>query len=320
VISTPDAKSFCTQVHKICEDTSGQDIPCKAILRSLAALGVILEEWPADIGRPDPQIPYHTDLVRLELYGRFAAEAESRGIKRLFATDTKDVFFQSDPFATLTDEELHLFEESIEIGTEGINAQWLESCYGKELTATLKDKKVLCSGTVAGTPKGIKAYSRALLKLFSEGFRNSGSKCLVGDQAMLNLAHERQLFEIPSLKVWPNADIVATLGTAGHRWLNGCAKGQCGWVLNNQTQQLIPVIHQYQSKPPIGVALIGTLYTSQTPMPRDMEYQPRFITQLRGVFHNLQESNLAKMLSFARHNLKLDDDVIGDTNEDYEVG
>mmetsp|Transcript_14888 Transcript_14888/g.23161 ORF Transcript_14888/g.23161 Transcript_14888/m.23161 type:complete len:138 (-) Transcript_14888:325-738(-) len=137
---------------------------------------------------------------------------------------------------------------------------------------------------------------------------------------MLNLAHERQLFEIPSLKVWPNADIVATLGTAGHRWLNGCAKGQCGWVLNNQTQQLIPVIHQYQSKPPIGVALIGTLYTSQTPMPRDMEYQPRFITQLRGVFHNLQESNLAKMLSFARHNLKLDDDVIGDTNEDYEVG
>ena len=159
---------FMSSVRSLCSFEEQDDLQCEEVaLRFLEASGVVLEEWPAEIGRLNSgrqTVPYATDRLRLELFGAFAAGARQRGIEKILLSDSRDVVFQSNPFlecqqqqhvaterdsqeeegsasraggragehvGSLHDRDLHLFTESISLDEAGHNRDWLETCWGE---------------------------------------------------------------------------------------------------------------------------------------------------------------------------------------------
>jgi hypothetical protein len=88
--------------------------------------------------------------VRWEWYFRFLSE-HIHEFDRVFHTDAFDAFFQGDPFAPLiSSNALFLLSEDHRIGSCPVNSQWVLKCAGNVALKSVKQKLVLCSGSVIG--------------------------------------------------------------------------------------------------------------------------------------------------------------------------
>mmetsp|Transcript_19226 Transcript_19226/g.40290 ORF Transcript_19226/g.40290 Transcript_19226/m.40290 type:complete len:239 (-) Transcript_19226:1958-2674(-) len=152
--------------------------------------------------------------------------------------DTRDIFFQADPFRSLgdPDEAQHdlLFVEEIathtntfpdqpnrakNLGSSPRYTSHVNPCYGKENVnaASLLERPMLCSGTVIGNKSGIRRF---LSKLVDEFHKNNerGSKCrspATTDQWTMNYLYYRGDFGyISQTKTLPwGTGPVLTVGT-----------------------------------------------------------------------------------------------------------
>lgn len=83
---------------------------------------------------------------------------------RVFLTDVRDVVFQGDVFAEISEPGLHCFMEDKDwTCDERFNKQILTLNYGKTIAAEFKDKRIICSGTTLGDTKDIIKYIIALM-------------------------------------------------------------------------------------------------------------------------------------------------------------
>ena len=79
-------------------------------------------------------------------------DANPNKYKYVFTADTKDVFFQDDPFKYYSLEKSYL-GIAVEDGTlnESNNKRWIINAYGKEKYKSIKSERILCFDTVWGT-------------------------------------------------------------------------------------------------------------------------------------------------------------------------
>ena len=90
--------------------------------------------------------------------------AHARDVARVLHTDSFDVFFQGDPFSHVSSGALRFVVEPHQMRSCGWNLAWMESCYGSDMTRFLRNKFIICSGSIAG---GAAAYAQ-LVQLMIE--------------------------------------------------------------------------------------------------------------------------------------------------------
>ena len=147
--------------------------------------GCVLLDWYA---AGDPRRPRPLALARYEMYATWLRYYDATSYALL--VDTRDTFFQADPFEGLKRRQpldLYVFQEHRELKTIGrcpFNSGWL-SCFDKprgESVATWRgildrptplvkkhfDAPVHCSGSTLGSRDGARRYVAAMLDAFDE--------------------------------------------------------------------------------------------------------------------------------------------------------
>lgn len=83
----------------------------------------------------------------------------------VFTADLRDVFFQKDVFKYY-DLKKPFLGVAIEDGTisKGINKRWIIKAYGKKIYNTIKNKRIICVGTIWGSAKKFCEFSRIMWK------------------------------------------------------------------------------------------------------------------------------------------------------------
>ena len=83
----------------------------------------------------------------------------------VFTADLRDVFFQKDVFKYYNLKKPFL-GVAIEDGTlsKGINKSWIIKAYGKKIYKAIKNNRIICVGTIWGSPKKFCEFSRIMWK------------------------------------------------------------------------------------------------------------------------------------------------------------
>lgn len=135
--------------------------------------------WP-DSGEtvPDPRSGRVVATLRYEWYWIWSLRYNANSW--LMLLDSRDSFFQADPFANLprrkdaettTEGLLYLFGENAEATRLGIstkNRRWIQVGYGDQTMNALKDKPTICSGSTMGEQIAIETYLRAMVNEHDE--------------------------------------------------------------------------------------------------------------------------------------------------------
>ena len=83
-------------------------------------------------------------------------------ISNIFFCDSRDIYFQSDPFKYSYDGSLNFFSEDSNIEDCAINSQWMNKTLGKKTFEELRKKHIVCCGTVMGTVDAFHDYSNQM--------------------------------------------------------------------------------------------------------------------------------------------------------------
>ena len=75
-------------------------------------------------------------------------------------TDVRDVFFQTDPFARVPDNQLWLFQEEgpHTLGSEPRNRRWVKVTFGRKILRQIAGNRIICSGVTIGSYVNILGY------------------------------------------------------------------------------------------------------------------------------------------------------------------
>lgn len=184
----------------------------------------------------------------------------------IFLSDTRDVCFQSDPSGIFTDlcrrEPLHLFLEgnpgadardvtglagALTIGDQPDNANWIEFLGGPAMLQRLKDRQIVCAGTILLTAPALAALSPRIVKQLATPHARSAPGGL--DQGALNVLYHTGALSDLEPSAHANAD-------AGVMTMGACSPGTYafhnGALLVGGTRP--PVVHQYDRVPAIRAA------------------------------------------------------------------
>ncbi len=110
---------------------------------------------------------YQTIIVKTKIYKKaiqfkryeiFLKFLENKNYNNILCCDSRDIYFQSDPFNFDYKGEINFFLEDKKINECPFNSNWIIKTYGKEIFDSIGDKTILCSGTVLGSYKKIKEY------------------------------------------------------------------------------------------------------------------------------------------------------------------
>jgi hypothetical protein len=119
---------------------------------------------------------------------------------QVLLTDSRDVYFQRDPFSDHLEPGLHCFLEARTqiIGTCPSNAKMVRAAFGPDGLAELASAPVSCAGTVLGDAESILTYERTMIETLCKIEKMTSSN----DQAVHNYLIQRGL--LPSLHLHDN--------------------------------------------------------------------------------------------------------------------
>ena len=100
----------------------------------------------------------------------FSKYLEKKDYDNVLLCDSRDIYFQGNPFEFNYKGPINFFLEDYQIKDCPYNSNWLIKTYGKAAFDDISDKTILCSGTVLGSSKEIKEYL-SLLKKYSSDFK-----------------------------------------------------------------------------------------------------------------------------------------------------
>jgi len=110
---------------------------------------------------------YQTIIIKTKIYKKaiqftryeiFLEFLENKNYENILCCDSRDIYFQSNPFDFNYKGEINFFLEDKKIKECPYNSNWIIKTYGKEIFDSISDKTILCSGTVLGSCKKIKEY------------------------------------------------------------------------------------------------------------------------------------------------------------------
>jgi hypothetical protein len=193
---------------------------------------------------------------RFLLYHRFL-ESYGHQYNKVLLVDTRDVYFQRDPFSEDSKGDIVFFEESHSLRHGMFNPMWILFQLGPDVLKRLGDRMALCSGTILGRAEAVKSYLGHLLQVMKGADRLDFA---TGDQALHNFAVYEGLDSFPfEVRRCANgADLVYTLS----RYINAShiQQSTLGEVVD-ENGRVIPILHQYDRHPGIHQAMLRLLAT-----------------------------------------------------------
>lgn len=163
----------------------------------------------------------------------------------VFTDDVRDTIFQRDVFSCCGGKEAFLgvaLEE--EYLTEKINKDWLVKRYGDDIYSRFKNERIICTGTVWGTPREFLCFASAM----SEHINSTQYPYFrVCDQATGNwLIYHEKLFSEDIIVKSDNYDgYVMTIGFIPPENIK---INSSGLILNGKGE-IVPVVHQHDRNP-----------------------------------------------------------------------
>ena len=100
-------------------------------------------------------LPKESFYLRYKYYYNFLKQNK---FENILITDTRDVFFQDNPFNFDYSKELNFFLEDEIIENSTINSKWIKRTVGKKGLDQIKKNKISCCGQVIGNYAGILDY------------------------------------------------------------------------------------------------------------------------------------------------------------------
>ena len=164
----------------------------------------------------------------------------------IFTADVRDSFFQKDLFKCHDDSKpfLCVALEDFTL-TEGTNRSWLTKIYGSEIYETIKNNRIICTGTVLGTCKEFFEFTTAITNEINS---DSYEHFRIADQGCGNgiIYHKKMFHDV--LKTSTNYDgYIMTIGLTKPEDIKLDANGN----IFNGVGEIAAVVHQYDRKPVI---------------------------------------------------------------------
>ena len=96
--------------------------------------------------------------VQLKRYNYYLDILNKKKYKNILVCDSRDIYFQSNPFDYDYKGDVNFFLEDQKIKNCTHNSNWLIKAYGNKIFENLSEKIISCSGTTLGTLEGMKNY------------------------------------------------------------------------------------------------------------------------------------------------------------------
>ena len=106
--------------------------------------------------------------IQLKRYGIFLNFLKDKNYKNILFCDCRDIYFQSNPFDFNYKGEINFFLEDKKIMDCPVNSNWMKKTYGEKVFNSLKNKTILCGGTILGSYDKIKEYLNLMISNLSK--------------------------------------------------------------------------------------------------------------------------------------------------------
>ena len=106
--------------------------------------------------------------IQSSRYEIFLEYLKDKNYNNVLCCDSRDVYFQSNPFDFKYQGSLNFFLEDKKIKDCPYNSNWIIKTYGKLAFEEVGEKIILCSGTVLGSLEKIKEYLNLMKKKISK--------------------------------------------------------------------------------------------------------------------------------------------------------
>ena len=96
--------------------------------------------------------------IQSRRYEIFLEFLKDKNYNNILCCDSRDIYFQASPFDFNYQYSLNFFLEDKKIKDCPYNSNWIIKSYGKSAFKDVRDKIILCSGTVLGSQEKMKEY------------------------------------------------------------------------------------------------------------------------------------------------------------------
>ena len=103
-------------------------------------------------------------LIYKKRYNIYYNFIRKNSYEKILITDTRDVFFQKDPFKNHFLKKINFFIEDKKIQECKHNSRWIKKLYGKKILKKLSDKYISCSGTTIGYRNEMLMYLKCMIQ------------------------------------------------------------------------------------------------------------------------------------------------------------
>ena len=102
--------------------------------------------------------------IQLKRYAYFLDFIISKNYKRILFCDSRDIYFQANPFSYEYKGSINFFLEDKKIADCPINSEWMIGTYGRDVYKKLSNKIISCGGTILGDQKSIEEFLRLMIQ------------------------------------------------------------------------------------------------------------------------------------------------------------
>ncbi len=110
------------------------------------------------------EITAHKFDVQVKRYEFYLEIIHKNKFDKILICDSRDIYFQLDPFKYNYKGDISFFLESKKIKDCPYNTNWLMKTYGEKIFKKLSEETINCSGTTLGSYIGIKNYLEQMVK------------------------------------------------------------------------------------------------------------------------------------------------------------
>lgn len=163
---------------------------------------------------PYNQLPIHVVSSRFLKYLDIVNELKE--YRNYLLSDIRDVFFQSNPFSNLpNDEYIFMFTEdpAVTLDIEEHHTGMMSRLFGTEELKKFEGKKIICSGTILGTREKMLRFLHFFAQYLEQISKQNPNICheMLLDQVITNHVCYLQNFG-NDIDIKNNGDIVGTIG------------------------------------------------------------------------------------------------------------
>ena len=102
--------------------------------------------------------------IQLKRYAYFLDFINSKNYKRILFCDSRDIYFQANPFSYEYKGSINFFLEDKKIVDCPFNSEWMIGTYGRDVYKKLSNNIISCGGTILGNQKSIEEFLRLMIQ------------------------------------------------------------------------------------------------------------------------------------------------------------